>query len=57
MCKAMNRSFVSVIAGGFGIAVGPSDPPASRTSLFFRENSAMLFGDARDRVEDIVKAL
>ncbi|WP_280221563.1 MULTISPECIES: Re/Si-specific NAD(P)(+) transhydrogenase subunit beta [Nocardia] len=25
--------------------------------LFFRENSAMLFGDARDRVDDIVKAL
>ena len=25
--------------------------------LFFRENSAMLFGDAKDRVQDIVKAL
>ncbi|MCF8572229.1 Re/Si-specific NAD(P)(+) transhydrogenase subunit beta [Gordonia sp. HY002] len=25
MCKAMNRSFVSVIAGGFGIAAGPAD--------------------------------
>ena len=25
--------------------------------LFFRENSAMLFGDAKDRVEDIVAAL
>jgi len=25
--------------------------------LFFKENSSMLFGDAKDRVEDIVKAL
>jgi NAD(P) transhydrogenase subunit beta len=25
--------------------------------LFFRENSAMLFGDAKDRVEDILRTL
>jgi NAD(P) transhydrogenase subunit beta len=25
--------------------------------LFFRENSRMLFGDARERVEDILRAL
>jgi NAD(P) transhydrogenase subunit beta len=25
--------------------------------LFFKENTAMLFGDAKDRVDDIVRAL
>jgi NAD(P) transhydrogenase subunit beta len=28
-----------------------------QNGLFFRENSQMLFGDATDRVEDIVRAL
>jgi H+-translocating NAD(P) transhydrogenase subunit beta len=25
--------------------------------LFFKDNSSMLFGDAKDRVEDILKAM
>jgi H+-translocating NAD(P) transhydrogenase subunit beta len=25
--------------------------------LFYRDNSAMLFGDANDRVEDVLRAL
>jgi NAD(P) transhydrogenase subunit beta len=25
--------------------------------LFFRENAAMLFGDAKDRIEDILRAV
>ena len=88
MCKAMNRSFISVIAGGFGIEAGPAeDDPTSpiagmpvlkvwnagqviifkrsmasgyagvQNPLFFRENSALLFGDAKDRVEDILRFL
>ena len=48
MCKAMNRSFISVIAGGFGAVAGPSggeaiDRPWKRGSA---EDAAFLMGQA-----------
>ncbi|RYD85325.1 MAG: NAD(P)(+) transhydrogenase (Re/Si-specific) subunit beta, partial [Sphingomonadales bacterium] len=48
MCKAMNRSFISVIAGGFGavegaVATGKTDRPWKRGSA---EDAAFLMGQA-----------
>jgi NAD(P) transhydrogenase subunit beta len=49
MCRAMNRSFISVIAGGFGAEAGPagaaaaSDRPWKRGSA---EDAAFLMGQA-----------
>ena len=49
MCKAMNRSFISVIAGGFGAVAGPAgseaaiDRPWKRGSA---EDAAFLMGQA-----------
>ena len=53
MCRAMNRSFVSVIAGGFGAEAGPSgdaakvDRPWKRGSA---EDAAFLMGQAEQVV-------
>jgi len=39
MCKAMNRSFISVIAGGFGVESGPTDG-ASKIDRPWKRGSA-----------------
>ncbi|OBJ47806.1 Re/Si-specific NAD(P)(+) transhydrogenase subunit beta [Mycobacterium asiaticum] len=47
MCKAMNRSFISVIAGGFGIEAGPaSDKDYGEHREITAENVAELLGSA-----------
>ncbi len=49
MCKAMNRSFLSVIAGGFGVESGPSDGAAKIDRPWKRgsaEDAAFLLGEA-----------
>ncbi|MEV5543978.1 Re/Si-specific NAD(P)(+) transhydrogenase subunit beta [Saccharopolyspora shandongensis] len=47
MCKAMNRSFISVIAGGFGIEAGPSgDVDYGEHREISAEDTAELLADA-----------
>src|SRR5436190_567906 len=54
MCRAMNRKFLSVIAGGFGTAEGvkPSagDVPQGETTAIDAEEAAALLTDAKDVV-------
>jgi NAD(P) transhydrogenase subunit beta len=51
MCKAMNRSFVSVIAGGFGIEAGPaSDTDYGEHREMNAEQVAELLSSARSVV-------
>ncbi len=40
MCKAMNRSFISVIAGGFGAETGPSGGGAAAIDRPYKRGSA-----------------
>jgi NAD(P) transhydrogenase subunit beta len=47
MCKAMNRSFISVIAGGFGLEAGPGvDQDLGEHREISAERVAELLGDA-----------
>jgi H+-translocating NAD(P) transhydrogenase subunit beta len=49
MCKAMNRSFISVIAGGFGVDAAASGGPAKEQRPWKRgsaEDAAFLLGEA-----------
>ncbi|BDY28456.1 Re/Si-specific NAD(P)(+) transhydrogenase subunit beta [Mycolicibacterium mageritense] len=47
MCKAMNRSFISVIAGGFGLEAGPSeDKDYGEHREITAEGAAELLGSA-----------
>src|SRR3954465_2937825 len=47
MCKAMNRSFISVIAGGFGIEAGPAgDKDYGEHSEITAEDAAELLANA-----------
>jgi NAD(P) transhydrogenase subunit beta len=50
MCRAMNRNFISVIAGGFGTAVGASSGPAIEGEVQTIDIPAMaqLLSTARD---------
>ncbi len=51
MCKAMNRSFISVIAGGFGADAGPSDGGAKTDRPWKRgsaEDAAFLLKEAEN---------
>ncbi|WP_286930865.1 MULTISPECIES: Re/Si-specific NAD(P)(+) transhydrogenase subunit beta [Aeromicrobium] len=51
MCKAMNRSFISVIAGGFGIEAGPADDTDYGDHReITAETAAELLGDAKSVV-------
>lgn len=48
MCKAMNRSFISVIAGGFGIEAGPAeDKDYGEHREITAERAAELLSNAR----------
>ena len=51
MCKAMNRSFISVIAGGFGIEAGPAtDEDYGEPHEITAEAAAELLGSAKSVV-------
>ncbi len=51
MCKAMNRSFISVIAGGFGIEAGPGeDKDYGEHREVTADQAAELLGSARSVV-------
>ncbi|MCW2824681.1 MAG: Re/Si-specific transhydrogenase subunit beta [Aeromicrobium sp.] len=51
MCQAMNRSFISVIAGGFGIEAGPADDKD------YGEHREATADDVADLLKDATKVI
>lgn len=54
MCKAMNRSFISVIAGGFGAEAGPAGGGEAREARPYKQGSADDAAFMLDQAEKVI---